>query len=133
MKLKLAVSALGAFFVLAGSAEARYLPYATGYRAVLLDTIAAKEPSAGVTRTDFEGCRKTAYGRFECYAWGKGDELGNSEEGDYFGPDQHPAHIFYRHVRCDWIAAAHWRGRRVVVNRRETTCRAWEDESLDQP
>lgn len=134
MRLAL-IAGLAAIMLLlvAPSAVARYLPYGAAYRAVYFNTTAAERHTDGADRSDFDAGIRTASGRVEFRAWLEGDELHEYVPGSYEVGNYQPGRFIYFHFRCDWIAAAHWSGRRVVVSRRAVVCDEWYDESVTQP
>lgn len=117
----------------ASAAEARPLPYLKAYRAVLLDSIAAKQDVSGADDYDIGVGQRVGPGRVVFPVLLEGDELIQIIPG-YSTPNggYEPHRSIYEHFYCTWRAIAKWQGKAVIVLRRSVRCQEWEDESVSQ-
>lgn len=103
----------------ASEAQARYLPFSTAYRAVYWNNQRAKREADWDERLEVGRCRYS-YSRYECPV-----ELEGRQPVDY----DVEVGLIYRVDYCGWVAAAHWRGRRLVVTRRRLFCEHYYESS----
>lgn len=113
---RMLVIGFAAFLLFAGSAEAKYLPQWRAEAAIHSDSSAAAREVSWSTVPEYGECGYITEGRYECQV-----QLEGKRPSGY----SYEHGIEYERHFCSWVAAAHWRGRFIVVNRREIGCEEW--------